>query len=101
MNYEKELFIKSRAYKYFNDEVKKDKTLRDSLISLEELLNIKKNIRQIYNTDNPKEIIKLIGMNINGIMVSKKDVKYAEVISNTYNIIYEKCKILLNNVNGK
>ncbi|HIH2762312.1 MAG TPA: hypothetical protein ACYCC8_01350 [Candidatus Azoamicus sp.] len=59
---ENEIFSKSKTYKYFEKEVLNDKIKRDMLVSFEELLNIKKNIKNIYNTDDPNEIKKLIGV---------------------------------------
>ena len=58
---ENEIFLKSKTYKYFEKDILKDKTKRDILVAFEELLNIKKNIKNIYDTDNPDEIKKLIG----------------------------------------
>jgi hypothetical protein len=72
--------------------------VRDTLIAFEEILNIRKNIRNIYNTDNPDVIRTFIGKNINGVFVTQKDYDYALLIFNTYTDLYDKCKKLLNEV---
>ncbi len=91
--------ILSKSYKLFGKRMLIDKNLRDTLISFEEILNIKKNIRLIYGTDDPSEIEKLIGKKINNVIVSNKDYDYALIILNAYNDLYKKCKDLL--VNNK
>lgn len=93
---EDKLFLRSKCYKYFNNEMQKDKIVRDTLLAFEEILSIKRNIKNIYNTDDPDMIKKLIGKNINGIIVSQKDFDYALLIKNTYDDLYIKCKKLLN-----
>ena len=55
---ENDFFLKSKTYKYFEKNLLKNKDIRDTLISLEELLNIKKNIKNIYNTNDQEEIKK-------------------------------------------
>lgn len=92
-----DVFLKSKAYKYFSSEMKDSKIIRDTLIAFEEVLNIKKNIRSIYNTDDPEKIKLLIGTDINGINVTNKDLNYVVLINDTYNTLYDKCKKLLNN----
>jgi len=87
--------LNSKTYKFFDKKILKDKEVRDTLISFEELLNIKKNIRNMYNTDDPDKIKKLIGKEINGIMVTEKDFNYSLLIYNTYKNLYTKCKKLL------
>lgn len=90
-----DIFINSKAYKLFGKEMLQDKELRDNLISLEEVLNIKRNINIMYNTDNPIEIKNLIGQTVNNIEVTKKDYEYALLIHNTYNSLYTKCRDIL------
>lgn len=94
-----DIFLKSKTYKYFEKKILNDKTKRDMLVSFEELLNIKKNIKNIYDTDNPNEIKKLIGEKKKNITVSKKDYDYALLIDEKYKIIYKKCKDMLQEVN--
>lgn len=96
MGSDNDVFLKSKAYKYFSSEMKESKAIRDTLIAFEEVLNIKKNIRSIYNTDDPNQVKMLIGNNINGITVTQKDFDYVFLIYNTYNSLYDKCKKLLN-----
>lgn len=91
-----DLFLKSKAYKYFNKEMIESKLIRDSLVAFEEVLNIRRNIRNIYNTDNPDEVKLLIGKTINGVIVKYKDFEYVLLIYNTYINLYESCKKLLN-----
>lgn len=91
-----EFFLKSKSYKYFSTEMKENKIIRDTLIAFEEVLNIKKNIRSIYNTDDPEKVKTLIGTIVNGVSVTKKDFDYVLLIYNTYNSLYDKCKKLLN-----
>lgn len=91
-----EFFLKSKSYKYFSAEMKENKIIRDTLIAFEEVLNIKKNIRSIYNTDDPEKVKMLIGTIVNGVSVTKKDFDYVLLIYNTYNGLYDKCKKLLN-----
>lgn len=86
---------KSKTYQYFEKKLLNDKKNRDLLVSLEELLNIKKNIKNIYNTDNPEEIKKLIGKKIKDIEVKQKDYEYSLIIDEKYKAIYEKCKEIL------
>lgn len=93
---ENKIFFKSKAYKYFNSEMLENKVIRDTLVAFEEVLHIKKNIRSIYNTDNPDSVKLLIGKNINGISVTEKDFEYVLLIFNTYNALYDKCKKILN-----
>lgn len=88
-------FLKSKTYKYFEKNLLKDKNKRDLLVSFEELLNIKKHIRNIYKTDDPEDIKKLIGQNIKNLIVKEKDYEYALLINNKYKEIYEKCKFFL------
>lgn len=91
-----DLFLKSKAYKYFNKEMIESKLIRDSLVAFEEVLNIRRNIRSIYNTDNPDEVKLLIGKTINGVIIKYKDFEYVLLIYNTYINLYESCKKLLN-----
>ncbi len=90
-----DIFINSRAYKLFGKEMLKDKELRDNLISLEEVINIKRNINIMYNTDDPENIKDLIGKIVNGIKVNKKDYEYALLIHETYTSLYDKCRDIL------
>lgn len=90
-----DIFQDSKSYKLFYKEMSKNKILRDTLISFEEILNIKKNIRTMYNTDDPNELKSLIGKTINSMVVTEKDYDYALLIHDTYNNLYEKCKLLL------
>lgn len=96
MNKNNEFFLKSRAYKYFSTEMRDNKSIRDMLIAFEEILNIKKNIRNMYNTDDPNNVKDLIGKTVNGIVVTKKDFDYVLLIFNTYVNLYDKCKKVLN-----
>lgn len=98
---ENEIFLKSKTYKYFEKDILKDKTKRDILVAFEELLNIKKNIKNIYDTDNPDEIKKLIGGKKKNIVISQKDYEYALLIDDKYKIMYKKCKELLEGTNLK
>ena len=91
----KKYILNSLSYKYFGNNLLKSKKLSDTLISLEELLNIKKNIKKMFNTDNPQEIKNLLGLEINNITVSIKDIKYVKLIDKKYKKIYIKCKKLL------
>ncbi|HFL8824354.1 MAG TPA: hypothetical protein V7791_01575 [Candidatus Azoamicus sp. OHIO1] len=92
-----DVFQNSKSYKVFYKEMSKNKVLRDTLVSFEEILNIKKNIRIMYNTDDPIELKKLIGKTVNSIIVTDKDYDYVILVCNTYNNLYEKCKLLLGN----
>ncbi|HIH2762642.1 MAG TPA: hypothetical protein ACYCC7_01280 [Candidatus Azoamicus sp. MARI] len=98
---ENEIFSKSKTYKYFEKEVLNDKIKRDMLVSFEELLNIKKNIKNIYNTDDPNEIKTLIGEKKNNVLVTEKDYNYALLIEEKYKMMYEKCKEILDEMNKK
>lgn len=90
-----DVYINSKACDFFDKEMSLNKVLRDTLVSFEEVLSIKKNIRSMYNTDDPEKIKKLIGRSINNILVSEKDYIYSLLILNTYNGLYNKCKVLL------
>ena len=90
-----DFILNSKTYKFFDKSLLKDKEIRDTLISFEELLNIKKNIRSMYETDDPKKIKTLIGKEINGVVVTEKDFDYTILISNTYKNLYAKCKKIL------
>lgn len=92
---EDDVILNSRAYKYFDKNLLKDKDLRDTLVSFEEVLSIKKNIRSMYNTDDSEKVKFLIGKNVNGVEVKEKDYEYVLLISNTYKNLYDKCKKLL------
>lgn len=92
---EDEIFFNSRVSKYFDKNILKDKQLRDTLVSFEELLTIKKNIKNMYDTNDPDKIKKLIGKSVNGITVTEKDFEYVLLISDTYKNLYNKCKKLL------
>lgn len=92
---EDDVIFNSKAYKYFDKNLLKDKDLRDTLVSFEEVLSIKKNIRSMYNTDDPEKVKSLIGKNINGMEVKEKDYEYVLLIFNTYKNLYDKCKKLL------
>jgi len=96
---ENDFFLKSKTYNYFEKNLLKNKNIRDTLISLEELLNIKKNIKNIYNTDDPEEIKKNIGQTINNLTITDKDYEYAKLIDEKYKSIYEKSKTILNQIN--
>lgn len=96
MDEKNEIVLNSKAYKYFSNEMHNNKIIRDTLVAFEEVLNIKKNIRSIYNTDDPNKIKTLIGKTINGVNVTQKDCDYVLLIFNTYVDLYEKCKKLLN-----
>ncbi len=98
---ENEIFSKSKTYKYFEKEILNDKTKRDILVSFEELLKIKKNIKNIYDTDNPDEIKKLIGEKKNNILITEKDYEYSLLIDEKYRIIYKECKDMLDGINKK
>lgn len=93
-----DMFLKSKTYKYFEKKILNDKIKRDILVSFEELLNIKKNIKNIYDTDNPNEIKNLIGEIKKNITVTEKDYEYALLIDKKYKIIYKKCKEILQEV---
>lgn len=93
-----DMFLKSKTYKYFEKKILNDKIKRDILVSFEELLNIKKNIKNIYDTDNPNEIKNLIGEKKKNITVTEKDYEYALLIDEKYKIIYKKCKEILQEV---
>jgi len=95
MDNEDGIFFNSKSYKYFDKDLFKDKTFRDTLVSFEELLTIKKNIRSMYNTDNPDEIKSFIGKSVNGIEIKDRDYEYVLLISNTYKTLYDKCKKIL------
>jgi len=91
-----DFLLKSKSYSFFNKEISKNKSLRDALVSFEEVLNIRKNIRIMYNTDDPIKIKSFIGQVINGNKVIEKDYEYVLLIDDTYKKLYEKCKNLLN-----
>lgn len=96
---EDEVILNSRVYKYFGKNILEDKFLRDTLISFEEVLSIKKNIRSMYNTDDPEKVKFLIGKTVNNIDVKMKDYEYVLLIFNTYKSLYNKCKKLLKEKN--
>ncbi|HIH2763273.1 MAG TPA: hypothetical protein ACYCC3_01305 [Candidatus Azoamicus sp.] len=96
---ENEIFSKSKTYKYFEKNILKDKTKRDILVSFEELLNIKKNIKQIFETDDPDEIKKIIGNEKKNITITEKDYEYALLIDEKYKTMYKKCKDILEGTN--
>lgn len=95
---EDDVIFNSKAYKYFDKNLLNDKDLRDTLVSFEEVLSIKKNIRSMYNTDDPEKVKFLIGTNINGMQVKEKDYEYVLLIFNTYKNLYNKCKKMLEEV---
>lgn len=98
MNKNEKHFFDSKVLKYFDKNLLKNKIIRDTLISFEEILSIRKNIRIIYGTDNPDDIKLLIDKKINNIMVSQKDFDYVLLINNTYHDLYHKCKNLLEDI---
>lgn len=91
-------FSQSKTYKYFEKNLLKDKNKRDLLVGLEELLNIKKNIKNIYNTDDPNEIKALVGKKIKEMEVKEKDYEYVKLIDEKYKDIYEKCKKIIESI---
>jgi len=93
-----ESLLQSNSKKFFAKEMSKNKILRDTLISFEEILNIRKNIRIIYNVDEPEKIKSLIGQTINKHTVIDKDYEYVLLIDNTYKKLYNECKSLLGNI---
>lgn len=95
MKTEHDLITNSLTYKYFGKNLLKNKKYRDILISFEEILNIKKNIKKIFNTDDTVKIKELIGTSVNGKIITKKDFEYVQLINNTYDTLYAKCKKLL------
>lgn len=95
MKFNKNFIYESLAYKYFGKDLFKNKDLRDTLLALEELLIIKKNIRKIFNTDNPGKIEQLIGNKINNVIIQSKDAEYSKLIDDTYKKTHEHCKLLL------
>ena len=97
---ENNIFLNSNVYKYFDKNFLKDKDSRDLFLSFEEILIVKKNIKSIYNTDDPEKIKLLIGKNINGVYVTEKDFKYVLLIFNTYKKLYFECKNLLREKSG-
>lgn len=88
-------FSENKAIEFFKENIKKNKKNIKTLMSFEEILLIKKNIRKIYKTDNPEKIKNMIGKKINNICVTEKDFEYSQLINNTYNNLYEKCKNIL------
>lgn len=90
-----DFFLKSKTYKYFEKNILKDKNKRDILVAFEELLNIKKNIKNMYDTTDPNEIKKMIGEKKNNIDITEKDYEYALLIEEKYKDIYKKCKEIL------
>jgi len=98
---EKDNVFKNRVSQYFGDKILEDKSIRDTLISFEELLNIKKNIRNMFNTDDPMKIKSFIGKKINNVLVTQKDFEYSFLIFNKYNELYLKCKKLLKKCESK
>ncbi len=99
MNNNNQNIYNSLTHKYFDKNILKKEKIRDALISFEELLNIKKNIKKTFKTDKPDELKKLIGKKINNIIVQEKDFKYAKIIEDSYKKIYELCKKLLKKEN--
>lgn len=95
MTNENDFFLKSKTYKYFEKDMLEDKNKRDILIAFEELLNIKKNIKNMYNTNDPNEIKKMIGEKKNNIEITEKDYEYSLLIEEKYKDIYQKCKKIL------
>jgi len=99
MNKVDDFFLNSKAYKYFDKNILKDKLVRDTLISFEEVLSIKKNIISMYNTDDPIKVKSLVGKTVNNLIITQKDFEYVLLISNTYNDLYSKCKKILEDNN--
>ncbi len=94
-NNNKDYINNSLTYKYFGKKVIKNKKLHNTLIAFEELLNIKKNIKKIFNTDDPQKIKKMIGKSINNTTVTIKDFEYSNLINKNYKKFYLKCKKIL------
>lgn len=86
---------KSKTFKYFNKNTLNDTQKRNLLVSLEEILAIKKNIRIMFGTDDSEKLKNFIGKKYNNTLVTKKDYEYSLLISKTYNDLYEKCKQML------
>lgn len=85
--------------KYFNKNLLKNKKLKLTLMSFEEILKIKKNIKKIFNTTDPIKIKNMIGKKINNIEINEKDFNYALLIENKYQQLYKKCKKILKSIN--
>lgn len=88
-------FPESKILLFFKKNIVKNEENVKLLIAFEEILLIKKNIRKIFNTDDPEKIKTMIGKKVNNTKIVEKDFKYSELINNTYNDLYEKCKKLL------
>lgn len=95
MTHKKNFIYKSLTYKYFGAKLFKNKNLRNALLSLEEILIIKKNIKKIFNTDDPNKIEQLLGCKVNDVIIKPQDIKYSKLIDDTYQKIYTRCKNIL------
>ncbi len=94
-NIEDRITSNSRVCKYFDKKILNDKKIRDVLIAFEEILIIKKNIKNMYNINEFDEIKMLIGKKINNLVVTNKDLNYVLLVSRTYQKLYDKCKKML------
>lgn len=88
-------FPESKVLNFFKKNIIKNEENIKLLISFEEILLIKKNIRKIFDTDNPEQIKTMIGKKIKNINITEKDFEYANIIYESYNDLYEKCKKIL------
>ncbi len=81
-----------RLAKLFSNEFKKDSKLKNLLLKLQYLSQIKKRIFAIYGTDDPEFLLTLVGKKINSHIVLYETYTNLKIIVDEYEKIYNECK---------
>lgn len=91
----------SKLIKIFSNEVKKDPKLKNLLLKLQYLAQIKKKVRCIYGTDDPVALLALVGQKVNSsIFVANEAYENLKIISAEYERLYLECCTRVVSVGG-
>lgn len=83
---------KSQIELMYSDEIAKNPELGEALAEYEAIMEVKRDIRKVCETDEPEEIKEMIGQTINDFEITEETYQHALAIDNTYKELYEKCK---------
>lgn len=96
-----EKMYNGKLIKTFSNEVKKDPKLKNLLLKLQYLAQIKKKVRSIYGTDDPDALLALVGKKVNSnIFVANEAYVNLKIISVEYGKLYSECCARIVSVGG-
>ena len=80
---------------FYADVIARNPEFGDVLEDYTQVTEIKRDVRRVFDVDDPEEIKKLIGTNVRGFEVTDETYRHAVLVEQEHERLYQRCKELM------